>query len=474
MKDFLDEHFLLNTKTAQTLYHEYAKKMPIIDYHCHVDPADIANNKQYDSITDVWLGGDHYKWRVMRADGVPEENITGKLKTAPDVVFRSWAKTLPKLIGNPLFDWTYLELQRYFDEKELLNEDTADKIYDRCNKILQSGKMNVRDIIKKSNVKLICTTDDPIDSLEYHQQIKDDPTCEVQVLPAFRPDKAMNINHAGFSDYMKKLATVSGQSIASFSDLKKALSNRIEFFASMGCKASDHALDYCIFETATDAELDGILADALKNDFITDAQQVKQFQTAILLHLAKEYAQRGWVMQIHFGCIRDNSTKMFTELGANTGYDAMGDSRGAEKLSAMLNAMELTGDLPKMILYSLNPNDNEVIMTVGGCFQTNSEVPGKIQLGSAWWFNDTKSGMEKQLQDFANTGVLANFVGMLTDSRSFLSYTRHEYFRRLLCNFIGNLVENGEYPHDMKTLGKIVQDISYNNTVRLFGFSIEG
>lgn len=471
MKAFMDENFLLETQTARTLYHEYAAKMPIIDYHCHINPADIACDKQYSNITEVWLGGDHYKWRAMRCNGVPEAEITGSKDSAPFVTFAAWARTLPKCIGNPLYHWTYLELKKYFGIETQLTPATAKEIYDQCNEKLHAPAMSVRGLIDQSDVRLICTTDDPADDLAWHKQVRADATCKVKMLPAMRPDKALNIDKPGFAAYMQQLGAVCGMSIATFADLTKALAARIDYFHTLGCKASDHALDFCVYENATADELDEIFAEGLAG-VVTDETKAAKFKTALLLMLAKEYTARDWVMQIHFGCLRNNSQKMYEKLGPDTGFDSINNSRGADKLAALLSAMESGDALPKMVLYSLNQYDNEIIATIAGCFQTDGVCASRIQLGSAWWFNDTKTGMEKQLRDAANLGTLGNFIGMLTDSRSFLSYTRHEYFRRILCNFIGNLVENGEYHNDMQTLGQMVCDISYNNTVRFFGFDL--
>jgi len=471
MKRFLDKEFLLDTAAARKLYHEHAETMPIIDYHCHINPRDIAEDKRYSTVTEVWLGGDHYKWRQMRTCGVPESDITGCKDTDPYRTFEAWAKTLPRLIGNPLYHWTYLELKRYFGVSEQLDGGSARRIYGKCNRKLEQKSMSVRGIIKQSNVRLICTTDDPVDSLEWHDKIAADKTCEVKVLPAFRPDKAFNVDKKPFSGYVAKLEEVSGVKISKFKDLMKALDKRIEFFASKGCKVSDHGLDCAVYADATPAELDRILAAGRAGKPVGLADGDK-FRTAVLKHLAGEYAKRGWVMQLHYGCIRDNSDKMMAALGPDTGFDAVGDAHGAKALANLLNSFEQSGAMPKVVLYSLNQNDNEVMCSVAGCFQTDGTFPQRVQVGSAWWFNDNKYGMEKQLRDFANLSALAGFVGMLTDSRSFLSYTRHEYFRRILCNIIGGWVENGEIVPDFDTLGKIIEDICYNNANEYFGFGL--
>ncbi len=471
MKKFMDEDFLLESDAAKRLYHDYAEKMPIIDYHCHINPADIADDKRYANITDLWLGGDHYKWRAMRCNGIDEASITGAKDTDPYRTFEAWAKTMPRAIGNPLYHWSYLELKRYFGIETQLTAETAKEVYEACNAKLKAPAMSVRGLIEQSNVKLICTTDDPIDDLADHKRIAADPTCKVKVLPAFRPDKAFNINKPGFAEYMGKLEKAAGMEIKTFAQLERALCARITYFNAMGCKASDHALDYCCYAQADEKELDDMLTCVLSGGIVTEAQ-ADAFKTAVLTFLAREYTKHDWVMQIHFGCLRSQSEKMLAKLGPDTGFDCMGNSRDADKLAKMLNAFEVQGILPKMVLYSLNPYDNDIIATLAGCFQTDSPVPSRIQHGSAWWFNDHKVGMEKQMTDLANLGTLGNFIGMLTDSRSFLSYTRHEYFRRILCNLIGKWVENGEVFADFNTLGGIVQDICYNNTVHFFGFDI--
>ena len=468
MKPFLDKDFLLSSDTARTLYHDHAAKMPIIDYHCHIKPSEIAADRRYDSITDVWLGGDHYKWRAMRSCGVPERCITGDAD--PEEKFVAWARTVQTLIGNPLYHWTHLELQRYFDISEPLTAKNAKAVYRACNEVLARPDMSVRGIIDRSNVRLICTTDDPIDDLAAHEQIAADPTCRVAVLPAFRPDKAMRADKPEFAAYLKKLEAVTGMEIDSMDDLRAALVDRIAYFDAHGCRVSDHGLDTAICETATEAELNDILEKG-KNGRPVSAAESEAFQTALLATCAKEYRARGWVMQWHFGCIRNNSTRMFERLGPDTGFDAMNDAGGnAVRLARMLDLLEQQDALPRTILYSLNPADNGIIGTVMGGFQTDSDVPGRIQLGYAWWFNDHKSGMEQQLRDLMNLGAIGSFVGMLTDSRSFLSYTRHEYFRRILCNVFGQIVENGEYPADLDALGEIVENISYNNTLHYFRF----
>ena len=466
MKPFMDKDFLLSTETAKTLYHEYAAKMPIIDYHCHINPEEIANDRSFDTITQVWLGGDHYKWRQMRSNGIDEKYITGDASDFEK--FEKWAETLQKAIGNPLYHWSHLELQRYFDYFGTLGAKTAEEVFKLCNEKLQQPEMSVRGLIKQSNVETICTTDDPIDSLEWHKAIAEDTSFDVKVLPAWRPDKAMNLEKPEYLDYLAKLESVSGVKIASFADLKEALKVRLEFFHSMGCKVSDHALNYVMYKPATEEEIEAIFAKRLAGGTISAMEEL-QFKTAFMVFVGKEYNRLGWVMQLHYGTKRDNNVFRYNQLGADTGFDCINTEGSSAELANFLNALNSTDELPKTIIYSLNPTDNAAIGTVLGCFQDSTAV-GKIQQGSAWWFNDHKTGMTEQMTSLANLSLLANFVGMLTDSRSFLSYTRHEYFRRILCDLIGTWVENGEYPNDIEFLGQMVQDISYNNTKRYFGF----
>ncbi|MBQ7340623.1 MAG: glucuronate isomerase [Oscillospiraceae bacterium] len=467
MTPFMNKDFLLKTKTAKKLYHEHAAKMPIIDYHCHINPMEIYEDKRYNNITEVWLGGDHYKWRAMRSCGVPEYYITGD--ASPAEKFQKWAETIPNLIGNPLYHWTHLELQRYFGITEPLNGDNAMAIYEKCNAILARPDMSVRGIIRQSGVKLICTTDDPVDDLKAHAALAKDPDAPAVVLPAFRPDKAMRADKETFPAYVAQLEKVVGYEINTVEDMRKALNDRIAYFADHGCCVSDHALDYCFCVEATEEELNDIYARAKAGKGITWNEQLA-YHTALLISVGKEYYKRDWVMQLHFGCLRDNSKKMFGRLGPDTGFDSMNDVSNAAGLAGLLNILESADELGKTILYSLNPADNGVIGTVMGGFQTDSKIPGKIQQGSAWWFNDHKVGMEQQMISLMNLGAMGSFNGMLTDSRSFLSYTRHEYFRRILCNLLGQMVEDGEYPADMKALGQMIENISYNNTLRYFGF----
>ena len=467
MARFMDADFLLKTETARTLYHEHAEKMPVIDYHCHINPMEIYEDKRYGTITEVWLGGDHYKWRAMRSCGVAERYITGD--ATPAEKFQKWAETIPNLIGNPLYHWTHLELQRYFGITEPLNGGNAMEIYEKCNAILAQPDMSVRGIIRRSGVKLICTTDDPVDDLKAHELLAADPTAPAVVLPAFRPDKAMRADKPTFPAYVAQLEGVVGYAINTVEDMRRALIDRIAYFADHGCCVSDHGLDCCFCVEASEDELNDIFARAREGKGITWDEQLA-YHTALLIAVGKEYFKRGWVNQLHFGCLRDNSARMFRKLGPDTGFDSMNDAANAAGLSALLSKLEDADALGKTILYSLNPADNGIIGTIMGAFQADSPIPGKIQQGSAWWFNDHKPGMESQMTSLMSLGAMGSFNGMLTDSRSFLSYTRHEYFRRILCNLFGQLVEDGEYPADMEHLGKMVENISYNNTLHYFGF----
>ena len=467
MKAFLDKDFLLSTETAKLLYHDYADKMPILDYHCHINPKEIAENRKFDNITQVWLGGDHYKWRQMRSNGVEETYITGNASDREK--FQKWAETLPKLIGNPLYHWSHLELRKYFGYEGYLNADTAEEVWNLCNKQLQD-KWTAKTLIEASNVTLICTTDDPVDTLEWHEQIAADDSFQVQVLPAWRPDKAMNVEKPDFADYMAKLTEVSGVAIQNFESLKEALKIRMAYFAEHGCNVSDHALEYVMYAPAADTEIDAILAKGLAGQSVTKEEELK-FKTAFMLFVAKEYNRMNWAMQLHYGCKRDNNAFMFQQLGADTGFDCINNYAPSAQMADFLNALSATNEIPRTILYSLNPNDDASIGTIIGCFQ-DTAAAGKLQHGSAWWFNDHKTGMINQMTSLANLGCLGNFIGMLTDSRSFLSYTRHEYFRRILCELLGGWVENGEYPADMKALKEIVEGISYNNAVNYFGFKL--
>lgn len=468
MKQFMDKEFLLSTPAASRLFHEYADICPVLDYHCHINPREIAEDKQFLNITEVWLGGDHYKWRLMRSNGIDEHFITGD--ASPREKFQKWAETLEKAIGNPLYHWSHLELQRYFGYKGILNRNTAEEVWNLCNEKLQDPSMSVRSIIKMSNVTLICTTDDPIDTLEWHKMIKEDDSFDVAVLPAWRPDKAMNIEKADFTEYLGKLSAASGIQVNDFTSLKDALKNRMDFFHNNGCLISDHALEFVYYSPADDAEIEAILKKRLSGNAVTREEELK-YKTAFMLFAGREYHRLGWAMQLHFGCKRDNNSLSYRKLGPDTGYDCINNYAPSSLAADFLNSLICTDQLPKTVLYSLNPNDNAYIDAILGCFQDSSAV-GKIQHGSAWWFNDHKQGMTDQMVSLANLGMLSNFIGMLTDSRSFLSYTRHEYFRRILCDLIGGWVENGEYPEDYQALGEIVKGISYENAVRYFGFDL--
>ena len=469
MKAFMDSEFLLSTETAQELFHTYAEKTPILDYHCHINPQEIAEDRQFENITQVWLGGDHYKWRQMRSNGVDEFYITGGASDREK--FQKWAETLDKAIGNPLFHWSHLELQRYFGYHGVLGADTAEEVWNLCNEKLKQPEMSVRNLIRQSGVTLICTTDDPADDLKWHKVIAADDSFDVKVLPAWRPDKAMNLEKPEYLDYLATLGEAAEMKIASFADLKEALCKRMAFFDSMGCRASDHALEYVMYVPASEEEIEAIFSKRLAGETITREDELK-FKTAFMLAVGAEYARLRWAMQLHYGCKRDNNTGMYNKLGPDTGYDCINNYAPSSQTADFLNALNETGKLPKTIIYSLNPNDDEAIGTILGCFQ-NSDAVGKIQQGSAWWFNDNKTGMMKQMTSLANLGLLGNFIGMLTDSRSFLSWTRHEYFRRILCELLGSWVENGEYPKDMNKLGAIVKGISYNNAVNYFEFPLE-
>ena len=469
MKKFMDKDFLLSSETAQQLFHQFAETTPILDYHCHINPQEIAENRQFDNITQVWLGGDHYKWRQMRSNGVEERYITGDASDREK--FQKWAETLDKAVGNPLFHWSHLELQRYFGYEGVLGADTAEEVWNLCNEKLRDPSMRVRSIIEQSGVKLLCTTDDPADDLHWHKVIAEDKSFSVQVLPAWRPDKAMNLEKPDYAQYLARLGEAAGMKIGSFADLKAALVKRMAFFNEMGCRASDHALEYVRYAPADESEIEAIFARRLAGESITRAEELK-FKTAFMLAVSAEYEKLGWAMQLHYGCKRDNNTPMYDKLGPDTGYDCINNYAPSGEMADFLNALSRNGALPKTIIYSLNPNDDEAIGTIIGCFQ-NSDAVGKIQQGSAWWFNDNKTGMMRQMTSLANLSLLGNFIGMLTDSRSFLSYPRHEYFRRILCELLGTWVENGEYPCDMKKLETIVRGISYNNAINYFGFDLE-
>lgn len=466
MAKFMDKDFLLSTKTAKKLYHEVAETLPIIDYHCHINPKDIYDDVKFDTISDVWLGGDHYKWRLMRAAGITEDKVTGN--ASGEEKFKAFAETMPQIIGNPVYHWSHLELERGFDITIPLTPETADVIFDAANEKLKG--YSARQLMRKFNVKAICTTDEPADTLEYHDLIAADETMEIKVLPAFRPDKAINIEKPAFAPYIAKLGEVVGRELTSAEDVAAALVERIDYFAAHGCLCADHGLDYCMYAAPDSETANNAFKKAMSGEAPTKAEG-DAFKTLVTIACAKRYAELDWVMQIHFGCLRDNNKPAVAVMGPDHGHDAVNSQSGVENVAPLLNAFVENDGLPKMILYSLNPADNTAIATIMACFQGGG-VAGKLQQGSAWWMNDHRPGMRQQLTDLACNGVLGRFVGMLTDSRSFLSYTRHEYFRRVLCELIGEWVESGQYPDDEKYLTKLVTDLCYNNTNQFFGFNV--
>ncbi len=466
MKPFLDKNFLLQSKTAERLYHEYAAHLPIIDYHCHLDPAQIANNINFSTLTEIWLKGDHYKWRAMRANGVNEQYITGS-KTDLEK-FEKWAETVPYTLRNPLYHWTHLELQRYFDVHDVVSPKTAKAIYEECTAKLQTAEYSVQNIITKMNVEVICTTDDPIDNLEYHQKIKQSDW-KVKVYPAFRPDKAMNADDPkSLNEYINKLEAINTKPIQNYSDYLEALKKRHDYFAENGCSVSDHGLEQIYAENYTNDEIAAIFAKIRKGESLQAIESLK-FKSAMLYEFAIWDHEKNWVQQYHLGALRNNNARAYTEIGPDTGYDSIGDFTQAQALSRFLNKLDTTNQLAKTILYNLNPADNELFATMAGNYNDGT-VAGKIQFGAAWWFLDQKDGMTKQINALSSMGLLSKLVGMLTDSRSFLSYPRHEYFRRLLCNLLAEDIENGELPADIEWTGKIVQDICYYNAKNYFTF----
>lgn len=473
MKKFIADDFLLSNNTAKQLYNEYASKLPIIDYHCHVSPREIAENKRFANITELWLGGDHYKWRVVRSNGVDEKYITGNASDYEKL--REFARVMPKLIGNPMYHWTHLELKRYFDCELILNEKNCEEIWSLCNEKLQSEAMRVKSLITSSNVDLLCTTDDPCDTLEYHDEIKNDIGFKTKVLPAFRPDKVFAVNKRGYSDYINKLSSASGIDIVDFKSLKAALDQRIDHFDKHGCRTSDHSFDDRIeFEEADSLyELDNIFKKAVSTDGteLTHNEFVR-FRSSLITHLSEEYKKREWVMQIHYGAFRNVNSLRFGTLGADAGFDIIYGQTGVEALAKLLDRMLSKNSLPHTVVYSLNPADNASIGALIGAFQCSSDGMPLVMQGSAWWFNDHINGMREQMSSLASLSAFGNFVGMLTDSRSFVSYPRHEYFRRILCDFIGCLVENGEYPCDDEALAQLVMDICYNNAKNFFNFDL--
>lgn len=464
MASFISDNFLLQGETAQKLYHNYAKKMPIIDYHCHIDCKEIYDNKRFDNITELWLSSDHYKWRIMRSNGIEEKYITGD--ASPRDKFQKFAEALPRCIGNPMYHWCHLELKNYFGYEGILNGDTAQEVWELTeNKLKSDPLLSARGLVINSNVSMVGTTDDPTSDLKWHKALLNE-SFPVKICPSFRPDPALNIHKKGFTEYITKLSEVVGFSINTLEDVKRALSKRIEYFDANGCRASDHGLDYIMFSEMSDDKINNALTNALNGKAITKDEQ-EAYQTALLLHCAKEYKRLNWVMQIHFSCMRNPNTRCFETLGPDTGFDCIAVTDSCSPLFKIMDTLDKNYNLPKTILYSLNPADDQWIDSLIGAFQS-AEFPSKIQHGSAWWFNDNKVGMENQLISLANLGILGNFIGMLTDSRSFLSYARHEYFRRILCNLIGFWIENGEYPNDLEFIGKLIQDICYNNAKQYF------
>ncbi len=462
----MDKDFLLQTDVAKELYHNHAAKMPIFDYHCHINPQEIAEDKEYDNITQLWLYGDHYKWRGMRTNGVDEKYCTGNASDWEK--FEKWAETVPHTLRNPLFHWTHLELKKFFGIDKVLSPATAREIWEECNAKLQTPEYSCRGIIKMANVHTICTTDDPVDSLEYHRAIKADGF-ETNVLPAWRPDKAMAVeNAASYNAYLSELEEAANINIKSFGDLMDALDDRHEYFHLNGCRLSDHGVETILAEDYTEAEIEKIFSKVRKGGTLTKEEVVK-FQSCMLYEFGIMDHSRGWTQQFHIGALRNNNTRLFKKLGADVGFDSIGDFDIARPLSRLLDRLDMENKLSKTILYNLNPRDNELMATMIGNFQDGS-VPGKMQYGSGWWFLDQKDGMEKQMQALSNLGLLSRFVGMLTDSRSYLSYSRHEYFRRTLCNLLGNDVENGEIPYDMELLGSMVENICFNNAKAYFNF----
>ena len=466
MKPFLDTDFLLNTETAKKLYHETAESLPVIDYHCHLNPREIWEDVRYENITQVWLGGDHYKWRLMRSAGVPEKYITGDASDREK--FDKYAEVLGKAVGNPLYHWSHLELRRFFGYDGILNRETAGEVWETANAKLQSEGYSARGLIRMSNVETICTTDDPADTLEWHEKLAADSSFPVAVLPAWRPDAAMYIEKPAYPAYLARLEAAAGMKIDSFASLVEALRGRLDFFAAHGCRLSDHGMGYVMYAPAAEEEIETIFRNRLAGS-LPGAEEEAKFKYAFMSAMAAEYRKRDWAMQLHYGVRRDNNPVMFRAVGPDTGFDCAVDYTPAAQTAAFLGALEDAGNLPKTILYSLNPADNAVIGTIIGCFQNETAV-GRIQHGSAWWFNDHFDGMCAQMKSLAALGYLAGFVGMLTDSRSFLSYPRHEYFRRILCRILGEWVEEGFYPEDMDTLKEIVKDISYRNAKTYFGF----
>lgn len=465
MDGFLNRNFLLDTPAARRLYHEYAENMPIVDYHCHINPQEIWEDRRFENITQLWLGGDHYKWRLMRANGIDEHFITGDASDREK--FQKFAESLPRAIGNPMVHWCHLELKNYFGYEGFLTGETAQQVWDLCcDRLANDPAMSARGLIRGSNVAMIGTTDDPCSDLIWHEKLAADESFPVQVLPSFRPDPALNIHKAGFAQYISKLAETTGRKLETVTDVCDALSERIAFFDAHGCRAADHGLDYLVCRPVDTGTATAALQKALDGQPLT-AEEIEGYQTVLLLHCAREYAKRGWVMQLHFSCMRNPNSRMMAALGPDTGFDCIAVTDNCAAAHRLMDTLYQEGMLPKTVLYSLNPADNAWIDSLTGAFQ-GTEAAGKVQHGSAWWFNDHKAGMTEQMVSLANMGILGNFIGMLTDSRSLLSYARHEYFRRILCSLLGSWMENGEYPADFALVGGLVQDICYNNAKRYF------
>ncbi|WP_339656412.1 glucuronate isomerase [uncultured Salegentibacter sp.] len=465
MTNFIEEDFLLENSFAKELYERYAKDMPIIDYHCHLPVEDLAEDRQFKNLTEIWIAGDHYKWRAMRALGIEEKYITGN--SSDEEKFQKWAETIPYTMRNPLYHWTHLELQRYFGITDLLTEKNAKKIYNQCNSLLATQAYSTRNLLKKMNVKVVCTTDDPADDLKHHKKIAEDGF-EVKVLPTFRPDGLLNIENDDFAAYLKRIGNQTKIDIKDFDSLIKAVASRIEYFHQHGCRLSDHGLERMLAEDFSKDEIDNLLKKKLAGENLT-VKESDKYQSALLLKLGSLYAAKNWTMQLHLGPVRDTNSKLLNQIGKDAGVDSIGDLNQAKPLAKFLDTLNRNEDLPKTILYNVNPSDNEVMATMAGNFMSDSRK-GKIQHGSAWWFLDQKDGMEKQLNSLSNMGLISCFVGMLTDSRSFLSVPRHEYFRRVLCNLFGKDIENKELPEDIEWIGKIIQDICYYNAESYFEF----
>lgn len=464
MRKFMDKDFLLENEVSKVLYHKYAAKSPIFDYHCHLDPSEIAKDHEFKNLTEMWLYHDHYKWRAMRSFGIDEQYITGDASDYDK--FYQFAKMMPYLIGNPIYHWSHLELKRFFGVEELLNEKNAEIIWEKCNRAIRENRLTARKLINMSNVNYIGTTDDPIDSLEFHKEIKKNEDFKCEVNPSFRPEKAMNIQNSDFKKYIVKLSEVSNIDIKSLKDLERALEIRLDYFYENGCIITDHSLERINFVAFDSEDINKIFLKAMNGENVTK-EEASKYSIALLISLGKMYSERNMVMQLHIGALRNNNTRMFNRVGADAGFDSIDDGEIAYSLSRILDELDKENKLPKTILYCLNPKDNEVIGTMIGNFQ-GGNIAGKIQFGSGWWFNDQKDGMERQMMALSQLGLISQFVGMVTDSRSFLSYTRHEYFRRILCNYLGYLVESGQYPYDQEILGEIVENICYKNSAQYF------